>query len=502
MICATHSRLLVLMAVVVLYATGAVAQRPEATPPQTSPQTLVSVRWGARAGVTRYRLQLANDPGFADIVFDRVVYGNEYQVNELLPGKYFWRVASLDGKLGEFSSAGVIEIAQNAASTSRPIITPKNDRNSTGAFTVATKSGWYAALTEVSRPIPAHLRSQDAADIVVTTTEGRVVALNGLSGVALWVRQLNSRTEAPLAIAVRDASGLENVLVISASAITLLDGTSGRERWAGTLPGTVSTAVASDDKVFAIDNSLQRAFLINASAAKLIAEVRLPARAVGAPLFTNAFGSSSVIVALEDGRLQVFDESGKLTRSGDATSAVTTGPLFVRTSRGQLVLVGTRNGLTALNAEDLRPLGRVTLKDSPRGSLFAQDLDNDGTPEVVLFTENGRVVVVKSDEGKVVWEGDGKRAGATSFADLNSDHILDLLITGREGPAFALSGHDGAMIWKDDFSAQTVTNHAPATLQRSSLVVSTPTGVLFIATDPGRGGLRALEFPQAGAPRN
>lgn len=485
------------MAVVVLCATGTVAQRTEPTPRQTSEQTLVTVRWGARTGVTRYRLQLANDSDFADIVFDRVVYGHEYQINELLPGKYFWRIASLDGKLGEFSSAGVIEIAKDAGSGSIP---PTG--TTTGALTVTTRSGWYAAFTEVARPVPAHLRSRDGVDIVATTTEGRVVALNGLSGVALWIRQLNSTTGAPLAIAVRDGSGLENVLVISASAVALLDGRSGRDRWVGTLPGAVSTAVAAGDKVFAIDKSLERAFLINASAAKLIADVRLPARVVGTPLFTNAFGSLSVVVALEDGRLQVFDESGKLTLSGDATAPVTTGPLFVRTPRGQLVLVGTRNGLTALNAEDLRPLGRVTLKDSPRGCLFAQDLDNDGTPEVVLFTENGRVAVVKSDEGKVIWEGDAKRAEATSFADLNGDQILDLLMAGKEGSAFALSGRDGAMIWKDESSAQIVTNHAPATMQRFSLVVSAPTGVLFIATDPGRRGLRALEFPQGVAARN
>jgi outer membrane protein assembly factor BamB len=490
------------MAVLVLCGAGTVAQRTEATASQTSQDTLVTVRWGARPGVTRYRLQLANDRDFADIVVDRVVYGHEYQVNELLPGRYFWRIASLDGRLGEFSSPGVIEIAQNAAPTSRPIVPPTRERTSAGAFTVVTRSGWYAAFTEVSRPMPAHLRSRDAMDIVATTNEGRVVALDGLNGVALWIRQLNSKTASPLTIAIRDGSGLENVLVISATDLTLLDGKSGKDIWHDTLPGVVSTAVADGDKVFAVDNSLERAFLINASTAKLIAEVRLPARVVGAPLFMNALGASSVVVALEDGRLQAFDESGKLTRSGDAAAAVTTGPLFVRTPRGQLVLVGTRNSLTALNAEDLRPLGRVTLKDSPRGSLFAQDLDNDGMPEVVLFTESSRVVVVKSDEGKVIWEADAKRADAASFADLNGDHVLDLLITGREGPAFALSGRDGAIIWKDESSAQIVTNHAPATIQRSSLVVSSPAGVLFIATDPARGGLRALEFPQAVAPRN
>ena len=501
MIYAAQFRLLVLMGVVVLCGTGTIAQRTEATAnARVSQNTLVTLQWGARPGVTRYRLQLANDRNFADIVFDRVVHGHEYQVNDLSPGKYFWRVAPLDGKLGEFSSSSVIEIGQNVPQIAPAIVAQAGGRQSAPA-TVATRSGWSVGFTEVSKLMPAHLRSSDGVDIVATTNEGRVVALDGRSGVALWVRQLNSKT-APLAIAIRDSSQLENVLVISSTAAMLWEGKTGRDIWHGSMPGPVSTAVAAGDKVIAIDNSRERAFFINASAAKLIADLRMPARVVGAPLFTNAFGSPLVMVALEDGRLQVFDETGKLARSGDAAAAVTTGPLFVRTARGQFVLVGTQNGLTALNAEDLRPLGRVTLKDSPRGSLYAQDLDADGTPEVVLFTDGGRVVVVKSDQGKVLWEGAAKWADATSFADLNGDHVLDLLITGREGPAFALSGRDGAIIWKDEASAQIVTNHAPATMQRSSLVVSLPTGVLFIATDPSRGGLRALEFAQAIAPRN
>jgi hypothetical protein len=84
---------------------------------------------------------------------------------------------------------------------------------------------------------------------------------------------------------------------------------------------------------------------------------------------------------------------------------------------------------------------------------------------------------------------------------VNGDQVLDLLMTGREGAAFALSGRDGAIVWKDETFNPVVTNHAPAGPQRSSLVVSSPSGVLFIATDPGRGGLRALEFPQPLTPR-
>src|SRR5712691_1286365 len=70
----------------------------------------VHLRWGARPGVRRYRLQLAGDREFNDIIFDRVVSGNEYEISDLVPGRYFWRVAALTNT-SEYSSAGVIDVS-------------------------------------------------------------------------------------------------------------------------------------------------------------------------------------------------------------------------------------------------------------------------------------------------------------------------------------------------------------------------------------------------------
>jgi outer membrane protein assembly factor BamB len=207
------------------------------------------------------------------------------------------------------------------------------------------------------------------------------------------------------------------------------------------------------------------------------------------------------MIALDDGRLQVIDQTGKVTRSADAGSPATTSPVFVRTARSGLVLIGTKNGLTALNAADLRPLGRIALKDdAPRGVLSARDLDGDGTAEVVMFTDRGRVVVVKSDEGKLIWETDARRAGMVTFADVNNDHVLDLLMAGREGFAFALSGRDGAPLWEEAAPSGVATNHAPSPGQRSAQVAPSRSGVLLIVGDPIRGGLRAVEFSRGTSP--
>src|SRR5438105_4271039 len=115
MYCSSHLRVLILIATALSSGLSSTAQIPGLVNGQSNTQTdnpnaTANLRWDPRPGVSRYRLQLALDVGFADIVFDRVVTGHERQVTELPPGKYFWRIAPLTRTLGEFSSARAIEV--------------------------------------------------------------------------------------------------------------------------------------------------------------------------------------------------------------------------------------------------------------------------------------------------------------------------------------------------------------------------------------------------------
>ena len=461
------------------------------------PPTSVTLRWGARPGVSRYRLQLANDATFIDVVFDRVVSGHEYRLNDLPPGRYYWRVASLNAKRGEFSSAGVIEVRANGETQKPSATTPavSNKANTT----VTSRGGWYAGIGDVTSSIVAHLRGSNSSEIVAATTDGRIVALDATRGIALWTARSAQRPPSALntQMTAIHARGGDNILVLTGNIAALIEGRTGRQLWRTTLPGNAVAAIASGTRAFVVDSSLKKLFVTDPNLGRVLSEVVLPRRAVGNPAVITYRGVRAVAVALDDGGLHVFDESGKLIIAANAGSPATTAPLMVRTPRGELVLVGTRSGLTALAAEDLRPLGRVTLKDDvPRGSLIAQDLDSDGRSEVVMFTERGRVVIVRSDEGRIVWEADAGRAESAAFADVNGDRVLDLLLAGREGFAFALSGRDGSVVWKDERVSSVTANHAPGAAPRGTLAVPAVSGVLIIAADPNRTGLRAIEFPK------
>src|SRR5215210_5655725 len=87
--------LLSLLSVVPAFS-GLTTSNPAST--QVGPTALI--QWKGRPGVNRYRLQLARDAKFTDIIFDRAVVGQEYLVTELQPGRYYWRVAPATPETG------------------------------------------------------------------------------------------------------------------------------------------------------------------------------------------------------------------------------------------------------------------------------------------------------------------------------------------------------------------------------------------------------------------
>jgi outer membrane protein assembly factor BamB len=523
MFCQRHLRLSILTAATLLLAglpARSIGSPFAANHPRSATQagqlTNAHVHWGARAGVSRYRLQLARDREFNDIIFDRVVSGNEYEINGLIPAKYFWRVAALSDRPLQFSSAGVIDVSP---ASQKP--DPRADRisprqpiqpqtaNPSNANRVSSGDGWRALIGEVSGPVLARLRSASTLDLVAVNNAGVVYALDADSGIALWTARPHSQqtnllrpVAAPFVpLLVETRTGLDNVVVLGNGMVRALNGASGREAWSAALPAPASSGAASGSELFIIDSSLQRLFLLDGGTGKLIASIELPSRSFGAPVGFDYKGQRGVMIGFENGRIEFRDVNGKTIRSGNAGSPATTRPLLVSGPRGGLVMLGTRSGLTAFDSEDLHALGRVALKDdTPRGTLSAADLDGNGVSEVIMLTERGRVVAVNTSDGKILWESFSTNdAQSVAFADVDGDHVLDVLMAGGQTFALALSGRDGSVVWKEDAPAALAANHAALVGPRSVIAAPHGSGILLIGIDPSRSGLRAVGFSRGTA---
>lgn len=481
---------------------------------QTPTNTTVNLRWGPRPGVARYRLQLAQDRDFADIVFDRVITGNQTQVNNLAPGKYFWRVAPLTAKLGEFSSAGVVDIVARPGEPLRnpsPLPTPapiSSPPKNTSANSITASGGWRAAIGDAGRPVLAHLRSPDRWSVVTTSSEGLTYALDAGNGVALWSVRIGPQAGGPTfsvpdsPMIVPGPSQLDDVVVSSGSSLVRVQGSTGRELWRATLPAFISSAIVVGERnsmnIIVADTSFQRLCLVNSSDGKIISQIKLPARIVGKPAALEELAPGAFALAFENGQIEIRDSSGALTRSGSAASQATTPPIMVRGRRGNLILVGTRDGLTALTADTLKPLGRVALdNDQPRGNLTAEDLDGDGIVEVLMTTVRGHVVAVHTNDGKIIWDVAARNDNGTfAFADLNRDGFIDVL-TSDGANLVALSGRDGSAIWRDTEGSSIIANHTTSFSSRALIALPSSSGAVVIVNEPARGGLRAITFPHA-----
>src|ERR1044071_715605 len=169
-------RFLLLTLILAAASCAAADVRAQGAATATRTKTSLHLRWPAQEGVLRYRLQLARDESFQDIVFDRAVFGTEYVVTELGPGKYFWRFAPAVKETGTFTTPRPIEITEDAATDLGSGPTPTQTPNT---LVAAANSGWRTTTGSVARPLIAHLRSGSSSDVVGVNADGMVYALDG-----------------------------------------------------------------------------------------------------------------------------------------------------------------------------------------------------------------------------------------------------------------------------------------------------------------------------------
>jgi hypothetical protein len=152
--------------------------------PAAVQMTSLHLRWPAQEGVLRYRLQVARDEQFKDIIFDRAVFGNEYLVADLTPGRYYWRVAPAAKETGTFTPPRLVEITGRAKSDAVGSVRPTP--SPTPAPVLTGNPGWRTTTGAINQPLVAHLRSTSSYDLVGVNADGMAYGIDGTNGSALW----------------------------------------------------------------------------------------------------------------------------------------------------------------------------------------------------------------------------------------------------------------------------------------------------------------------------
>lgn len=481
---------------------------PEPSPTQGDSARQINssatIRWQGQPGVERYRLQVARDQAFDDIIFDRAVTGRQHAVS-LPPGNYYWRVAPAVAETGRYSTPAPVEVVAG------PVV-----RDERGVTVARGASGWRTATGQIPRPVSARLRTGGGHDFVGVNTDGMVYAIDGANGVALWTARYKpgarrdevSDPKGTLfgPLIAEGPAGRPHVVVAFEGGLRALRGETGSEVWRAQFPGRAAAGTVADlngdgkQEIIATVTDPPSLIVLDGEMGRVVSNSKLESDAVGAPAMLAREGKATIIVGLQGGVIESWGADGVRASSVKLESGVTTGPLVVTSPQGMIVVVGGDKGLLAMSAADLKLLGMInTGEDSPRGTLTTADLDGDGTIEIVMVTRGGRVALIGTSDGKIKWVAEGAGdADSAALADLNGDGTLDVITAAGPLFAYGFSGRDGALIWKVEEEMLRGGSQQPsAVLPRSLSVAQSPTGEAFlVGADPARVGLRAVELPK------
>lgn len=501
------------------------AQVQRQTPPRAAAEQAAetTLRWSARGAVKRYRLQVARDPKFNDIIFDGAVVGLERRVT-LPPGRYYWRVAPAPKETGRFTAPELVEVGRSEPTPllpPQPAVSPRPLPAATPAAPPLMRPpanlGWQTATGPVSGPIAARLRPGQPPDVIAVNAEGTVFALDGSNGAALWTARFNPGRR-PAAAGPPDAPGPNvfmpvvlkrqgekpAVLVAFTEGVRLLDGETGAELWRAKLMGRPVSGCAAE---LNSDESVQEAvvvtddpatmYVLDSATGAVTGQTKLDGAAVGPPIPFQEGNERGIAITLAGARLEVRRADGnRLRPSVKYDVPFVTPPLVITGSRGTIIIIGTEHGLLFLKG-DMKPLGRISTEDdAPRGRIAAADIDGDGLLEIVMVTRRGRLALITGD-GKIRWSTQGARgAYRAAFADLNRDGVLDVLIADEGVFARGFSGRDGRLIWQADEEPKTAAGAGGEGVFLRSIAVRPAEGApLVVSNDPVRGVLRAVGLP-------
>jgi serine/threonine protein kinase/outer membrane protein assembly factor BamB len=269
-------------------------------------------------------------------------------------------------------------------------------------------------------PAAADFRGIGKSDVAASSwVDQRIVLLDGRTGKTLWQQKTAGQNMGGLTAADLDQDGLPDVVAASGDGhVYALRGKDGKLFWQS--PGTNCASFS---------------------------------RPVVADL--NGDGKLQVLVTTLDGKLVVLDGktgdllwspalSGHWSIAGQATVASVNGKKII------LAPLGT-NGAVAFDWQRRQELWRSPAGNPVIATPVVADLAHDGSRQVILGTTRGEVIVLRLDDGAVLWR---QKIAAQLIvadpvvADLNHDGTDDLLIASEDFVLYAIDGRTIVSTWR------------------------------------------------------
>ena len=288
------------------------------------------------------------------------------------------------------------------------------------------------------------------SDIVVGSTMGEVVALDG-KGRNIWNTDLKDQISiAPTLMDVMDNPGLEVLVLTSSGKIFCLDGLTGTTLWEDSTLGRIKWAsmtiiasdINSDGKNEIIAGDEEGTLVCIDGTGKKLWMYAEPEGIGSAPAVgdLDGDGAAEIIIASEDSPLICLNNKGEeqwrfkplgdILASGRKREVAAPAIWDIDGNGSKEIITGMGFELVAVNSEG-KLIWSSPMKNRIDSGISIADADEDGSVEIYAVDLSGNMVCVKPD-GKIKWNATlpGKARRSPIIADIDGDGIVEILIAG------------------------------------------------------------------------
>jgi len=296
-------------------------------------------------------------------------------------------------------------------------------------------------------------------DIVVVTTTGIIIALDGY-GREIWKTDLDDKVSiAPTIMDVTGNSGLEVLVLTQSGKIHCLDGLTGKPIWKNSTLGEIKWAsmnivtmdINGNGNIEIIAADIAGTLLCLDGNGKNIWEYKEPEGIYSAPAVDDLDGDglAEIIIASKGTPLICLNHKGELKWRFKPTGDVlesgrkreVAAPVIcdIDGNGNKEIITGMGYNLVTVNSN-----GNIKwsfpIKDRIDSGISVGDVDDDGAVEIYATDLSGNIFCVSKD-GKEKWNAKlgGKARRSATLADVDGDGVVEIIVAGYGGKMHVFS---------------------------------------------------------------
>lgn len=310
---------------------------------------------------------------------------------------------------------------------------------------------------KVNTPVLGNINNDGNIEVVISSTDGTVYAINGIKGNFIWKFSTNNSIVSSPCLKDIDEDEILDVIVASKNGnVYGLKGTNGKLLWKTFCEDEIVSCLACKDINYGgfpeiiVSTQKGKVLCLNAKEGKIQWIMKINEEIVSSPLIIdlNKDTIDDIIISSCNGFVYALNgKNGKPLWTFNSKQKIFLSSTVVIFNKNEKIniIVCSEKTVYSIKGDNGTKLWSYPVKKPFSCSPIAGDFNKNGKNEIVVFLENGDIILLNSFLGTQIWkkELNQKICDGAAIANFNGDNILDIIVGTNNGLIYGLDGKQG-----------------------------------------------------------